>query len=390
MFTPQSAGGEELLVRERLAELVEDLQRTPRSGPEAWGATFDAGLSRVSWPVGAGGLGVRPELQGIVDAELARIGVPDNYREQSGGIGVAAPALAKFATDAQRDRYLRKLFTCEEYWCQLFSEPDAGSDLPSLRSRVVRDGDHWILNGHKVWTTMGHIAKRGLLLARSSDQPRHRGITCFVLDMEAPGVEVRPLRQFTGDAEFNETIFTDVVIPDADRIGEVDEGWRVAIGVLMEERNAVNHVLDHSTPSVEEAIALWRSLPAEARRPALRDRLADMYARWRANELMRARDVAQQELGIPGPQGSLVKLAWGDIDQAVYELCLDMLGAQGMLYGSYEMVRPTSWYDIGVRPGDIPRAFLRSRAMTIEGGTNEVQRNTIAERVLGLPKDPAP
>ena len=305
---------------------------------------------------------------------------------------MVAPVLARFGTDEQRAKYLRRLFTCEELWCQLFSEPDAGSDLASLRTKAVRDGDSWVVNGHKVWTTMGHIAKRGLLLARtSSDKPRHLGITAFVLDMDAPGVEVRPLRQLTGEAEFNETIFTDAVIPDADRIGEVDEGWRVAMGTLMEERNAVNHVLDHYVPSIEQALALWRSLPRDRRRPVLRDRLVDLYVRWEANELMRARDVAQQRAGIPGPQGSLVKFSSGDLNQAIYELCVDLLGADGLLYTTYEMTRPASWDEFNRIPaGDFTRAFLRSRANTIEGGTNEVQRNTIAERVLGLPREPKP
>ncbi|HYD08853.1 MAG TPA: acyl-CoA dehydrogenase family protein, partial [Acidimicrobiales bacterium] len=284
MITYNDVDAEEALVRERLAALVDDLVRHPRPGPEAWGATYDAGLSRVSWPVGAGGIGVRPELQLLVDDELARIGVPSNYREHAGPIGVVAPVLARFATDAQREKYLRKLFTCEEYWCQLFSEPDAGSDLPSLRTRAVRDGDSWVVNGHKVWTTMGHIARRGLLLARTSpDKARHLGITAFVVDMHAPGVEVRPLRQLTGEAEFNETFFTDAVIPDADRIGEVDDGWRIAIGTLMEERNSVNHVLDHFVPAIDEVVALWRSLPQERRSPVLRDRLVDLYVRWEAN-----------------------------------------------------------------------------------------------------------
>jgi alkylation response protein AidB-like acyl-CoA dehydrogenase len=392
VITYTAADPEEDLVRERLAALVGDLAQRPHDAAEAWGATYDAGLSRVSWPVGAGGLAVRPELQAVVDAERARVGVPDNYKAHAGGIGVAAPVLAKFGTAAQIDTYLRKLFTCEELWCQLFSEPDAGSDLASLRTRAVRDGDSWVINGHKVWTTMGHVAKRGLLLARTSpDKPRHLGITAFVLDMEAPGVEVRPLRQLTGEAEFNETFFTDAVIPDADRIGDVDEGWRIAMGTLMEERNAVNHVLDHFAPSIDQAIGLWRSLPPERRRPVLRDRLVDLYVRWQANELMRARDVAQQEAGIPGPQGSLVKFSSGDLNQAIYELCVDLLGADGMLYTSYAMTQPTSWHDFNRRPtGDFTRAFLRSRAATIEGGTNEVQRNTIAERVLGLPREPKP
>ena len=388
MFTQQAADPELTLVRERLDGLIRELRSSPRSPTEAWGATFDAGLSRVSWPVGAGGLGVRQELQSLVDVELDRVGVPSNFRAHAGGIGVIAPVLAKVATAAQRERYLRKVFTCEELWCQLFSEPDAGSDLPSLRTRAVRDGDSWIVNGHKVWTTMGHIARRGLLLARTGGGPRQHGVTCFVVDMTAPGVEVRPLRQMTGDAEFNETILTDVVIPDSDRIGEIDGGWRVAIGTLMEERNAVNFELDSTLPAIDELLTAWRSRPTAERHPALRDRVAELYARWQATELMRAKDVAQQRSGIVGPHGSLVKLAWGTLGQEIYELCLDLQGPAGMLYDSYEMTRPASWAEMGVPKGDITRAFLRSRALTIEGGTHEVQRNTIAERVLGLPREP--
>lgn len=386
---PQEGDAEVALVQDRLAKLIGELQQRPHTPSEAWGATFDAGLSRVNYPLGWGGVGVRPELQSLVDGELARIGVSDNFSEQAGGIGVVAPALAKFGSDEQRAKYLRTLFTCEEFWCQLFSEPDAGSDLASLRTTAVRDGDSWTVNGGKVWTTMAHIARRGLLLARtSSDQPRHNGITAFIVDMTSPGVEVRPLRQMTGDAEFNEVFLTDVVVPDADRVGEVNGGWRVALGTLMEERNATNYVLDHSTPSIDEALELWRSLPAERRTATLRARLMDLYVRWNAIEFMRARGVARQRLGIPGPEGSLVKLASGELTQAVYELCMAMIGAAGMLYGSYEMRRPTSWHDMGIQTGDVPKAFLRSRANTIEGGTNEIQRNTVAERVLALPREP--
>jgi alkylation response protein AidB-like acyl-CoA dehydrogenase len=391
MVTHFAEDSEVALVRHRLATLVDDLQQRLHSPAEAWGATFDAGLSRVSYPLGWGGLDVRPELQSIVDEELERIGVPDNFSAHAGGIGVVAPALAKFGSDDQRAKYLRKLFTCEEFWCQLFSEPGAGSDLPSLRTAAVRDGESWTVNGSKVWTTMAHIAKRGLLLARtSSDKPRHGGITAFIVDMTDPGVEVRPLRQMTGEAEFNEVFLTDVVIPDTDRIGEVDGGWRIALGTLMEERNATNHVLDHRAASIDEALDLWRSLPADRRTAALRARLMDLYVRWHATELMRARGVARQRLGIPGPEGSLVKLVWGELTQAVYELCMAMIGAEGMLYGSYEMKRPTDWHDMGIQDGDVPRAFLRSRAMTIEGGTSEVQRNTLAERILALPREPRP
>ena len=384
------SSAEAQLVRERLALLVEMLQREPHSAEQAWGATYDSGLSRVHYPEGWGGLGVRAELQSLVDEGLESIGVPSNMQASPGAIGIVAPVLAMFANDEQRRRHLRKVFTCEELWCQLFSEPGAGSDLPALRSRAVRDGDSWILNGHKVWTTMGHIAQFGLLLARTSDRPRHKGITCFILDMSSPGVEVRPLRQMTGEAEFNEVFFTDVVIPDCHRIGEVDDGWRIAIGTLMEERNAVNYVQDAEVPAVEHAIALWHSLPADARTPVRRDRLADLVVQTTVYTHMRARAVAKQRTGTPGPEGSLVKLRGGELNQAVYEMCVELLGADGMLWDTYDMRQPSSWYEFGVMPSDVRRAFMRSRANTIEGGTNEIQRNIIAERVLGLPREPKP
>jgi alkylation response protein AidB-like acyl-CoA dehydrogenase len=379
---------EQQLVRERLAGLIDTLQRAPRPKEQAWGATFDAGLSRVHYPEGWGGLGVRAELQSVVDEALDRIGIPPNFPASPGAIGIVAPVLATFASDDQRRRHLRNVFTCEEYWCQLFSEPDAGSDLPGLRSRAVRDGDSWILNGHKVWTTMGHIAQFGLLLARTSDQPRHLGITCFILDMSSPGVEVRPLRQMTGEAEFNEVFFTDVVIPDSCRLGNVDDGWRIAIGTLMEERNAVNYVYDNEVPAIEHAIALWRSLPCEARTLVRRDRLADLFVQSTVYTHMRARGLAKQKTGTPGPEGSLAKLRGGELNQLVYELCVELLGADGMLWDTYEMRQPRTWYEFGVMPSDLRRAFVRSRANTIEGGTNEIQRNIIAERVLGLPREP--
>ena len=379
---------EKAVVVESLRRLVDHLQHTQWTQEQAWGATFDAGLSRVHYPVGAGGLNVRPDLQALVDAELGHIGVPSNYANHPGGIGVAAPAVANFASEEQRDKYLRKIFTCEEFWCQLFSEPDAGSDLASLRSSVVRDGEEWVLNGHKVWTTMGHIARRGLLLARSSSQPRHAGITCFILDMTLPGVEVRPLRQITGEAEFNEVFFTDVRIPDDCRVGAVDGGWRVAIGTLMEERNSVAHVLATTPPPIDDLRRLWDSLPAESKSAARRDRITKLYISSVLCNMTRSRATAKQTAGIPGPEGSIAKLQSGMLNQAITEMGVELLGAEGMLYGSYKMTQPMRWQEFGLLPGDPTRALLRSRANTIEGGTNEVQRNTIGERLLGLPREP--
>jgi alkylation response protein AidB-like acyl-CoA dehydrogenase len=277
------------VVHDALTAVVEDLQQTPRADVEAWGLIYDAGLSRVDFPVGFGGLGAAPELQDVVDAELARIGVPSNYKAHAGGIAIVAPVLANFGNDEQRHRFLRRVFTCEDMWCQLFSEPDAGSDLANLRTRAVRDGDGWVVNGHKVWNTMAHIARWGILLARTSDAPRHKGITCFIVDMEAPGVEVRPLRQMTGDAEFNEVFLTDVVVPDDRRVGDVDGGWAVAMGTLMFERFGVNQLLDNTLPALDHVLPVWHRLPAHARTPGARDRLLRLYVESKVCDLFRHR-----------------------------------------------------------------------------------------------------
>ena len=334
---------------------------------------------------------MRAELQSLVDESLESIGVPSNMHASPGTIGIVAPVLAMFANDEQRRRHLRKVFTCEELWCQLFSEPSAGSDLPALRSSAVSDGDSWILNGHKVWTTMGHIAQFGLLLARTSDRPRHKGITCFILDMSSPGVEVRPLRQMTGDAEFNEVFFTDVVIPDQCRIGDVDDGWRIAIGTLMEERNAVNYVQDAEVPAVDArdrtvafAASPTRGLPCAA--------IASPTSSCRPPC---TRTCAHGLSPSSGRQRRGRKDRWRSCVAAsstrrCMRSCVELLGADGMLWDTYEMRQPASWYEFGVMPSDVRRAFLRSRANTIEGGTNEIQRNIIAERVLGLPREPKP
>jgi alkylation response protein AidB-like acyl-CoA dehydrogenase len=376
------------VVHDALTAVVEDLQQTPRADVDAWGLIYDAGLSRVDFPVGFGGLGAAPELQDVVDAELARIGVPSNYKAHAGGIAIVAPVLANFGNDEQRHRFLRRVFTCEDMWCQLFSEPDAGSDLANLRTRAVRDGDGWVVNGHKVWNTMAHIAKWGILLARTSDAPRHKGITCFIVDMEVPGVEVRPLRQMTGDAEFNEVFLTDVVVPDDRRVGDVDGGWAVAMGTLMFERFGVNQLLDNTLPALDHVLPVWHRLPAEARTPGARDRLLRLYVESKVCDLFRRRVAAQIEMGVPGPEGSLVKLLSNEINMAIYDMGVDLLGAEGMLYGDYAMRRPASWFEVGIPTGDLPRAFLRSRANSIEAGTSEVQRNTIAERILGMPREP--
>ena len=207
------------------------------------GARYDAGLAWVHFPEGFGGLGVRPKLQAVVERRLREAGAPPPADTLFFGLALAGPTVVTHGSDDVRHRLLRPMFTGEEVWCQLFSEPGAGSDLAGLSTRAVKDGDEWVVNGQKVWNTIAHLADRGMLVTRTDpDQPKHKGLTYFAVDMHDPGVEVRPLRQITGEAEFNEVFFTDVRIPDADRIGDVGEGWRVSMTTLMNERTTIGGI----------------------------------------------------------------------------------------------------------------------------------------------------
>jgi alkylation response protein AidB-like acyl-CoA dehydrogenase len=376
---------DESLVKERLAELLgsHDPSRTPPS--EFWGAQFDLGLAWVSFPEGSGGLGLAPKLQDLVNAALRDAGAPSNYLRNPIGIGMAAPTIVTHGTPRQRERYLRPLFTCEEVWCQLFSEPGAGSDVAGLATRAERDGDEWVVNGQKVWTTLAHRARFGLLLARSDpDLPKHQGLTYFVLDMTSPGVEVRPLRQITGEAEFNEVYLTDVRVPDEQRLGGVGEGWRVAITTLMNERVSIGGGLTAPAEGpIADALRIYRERGRGDR--VQRDRLMRLYVESEVARLTNLRAAALREAGTPGPEGSVAKLAFAELNKRVTECALDLLGPYGMLYESYAMVRPE---EAGFGGRDPAKRFLRARANSIEGGTSEIMRNILGERVLGLPGEP--
>ncbi|MEO6122350.1 MAG: acyl-CoA dehydrogenase family protein, partial [Ilumatobacteraceae bacterium] len=253
--------GEIALVDQRIEQLLEtyDPATTPRE--TIWGAQYDLGLAWVSFPVGLGGLGVHPLLQERVNTRLAAAGVTSNYLHNFVGVGTAAPTIVSYGTPEQQQRLLRPLFTCEEVWCQLFSEPGAGSDLAAVSTIAERDGDEWIVNGHKVWTTMGHIAKWGIMVARTDPQrAKHQGLTYFLVDMKLPGVEVRAIRQISGEAEFNEVIFTDCRVPDAMRVGEPGSGWRVTIGTLMNERahNGDSAKKPKGFGPIAHAVRTWR------------------------------------------------------------------------------------------------------------------------------------
>jgi len=361
----------------------------PRRVPvqEFLGACFDAGLSWVHFPEGLGGLGVSRGVQASADAVLQAAGGPVPFWLNPIGYGMAAPTLSEHARSPELARsWLRPLATTEAIWCQLCSEPAGGSDLAGLATSAVRDGDSWVLNGQKVWTSLAHRARWALLLARTDpDQPKHKGLTYFVLDMQADGVRTRPLRQMTGQAEFNEVFLEDVRIPDEHRLGAVGDGWRVAMTTLMNERSAIGAGgAERGSGTIADALALWADRP-HRRTPVLRDRLAALWTRSEAHRLTAARARRTATAGSPGPEGSISKLVTAEFNQDVYEFCMDLLGPEGTLYGSYE-VRREGGREADWR-GAVQQRFLRSRANTIEGGTSEVLRNILGERVLGLPGD---
>jgi alkylation response protein AidB-like acyl-CoA dehydrogenase len=351
-------------------------------------ARFDAGLAWVHYPEGLGGLGLSRTLQAVVDAEFAAAGAPTNDPERNGiGLGMAAPTILAYGSDEQKKRWLRKLWTAEEVWCQLFSEPGAGSDLAALATRAVRDGDEWVVNGQKVWTSQAHKARRALLVTRTDpDVPKHQGMTYFSVDMTAPGVEVRPLRQATGEAEFNEVFLTDVRIPDTDRIGQVGEGWKVANATLMSERVSIgaSRAAPRESGMIATAARTWRSRP-ELRTPGLHDRMLRLWTDAEVARLAGERLRQQLAAGQPGPEGSAAKLVFARLNQEISGFEVELAGADGLRYDDWTMRRPESANFYGRGPG---YRYLRAKGNSIEGGTSEILRNIVAERVLGLPAEP--
>jgi alkylation response protein AidB-like acyl-CoA dehydrogenase len=352
-------------------------------------ARFDAGLAWVHYPEGLGGLGLPRSLQSVVDAGFAAAAAPDNDPIRNTiGLGMAAPTILAFGSDEQKARWLRPLWTGEQIWCQLFSEPGAGSDLAGLATRAVSEeaGKSWRVTGQKVWTSLAHRARWGLLVARTDpDVPKHAGLTYFACDMTDSGVEVRPLRQLTGEAEFNEVFLTDVTVPDSDRIGAVGDGWRVAQGTLMNERVAIGGgALPREGAMVGIVTALWREHP-ELRTPGLHDRLIRLWADAEVARLSAERLRQQLAAGQPGPDGSAVKIVFARLNQELSALELELSGAEGLRYDDWTLRRPERVSFLTRGPG---YRYLRTRGNSIEGGTSEILRNIIAERVLGLPAEP--
>jgi alkylation response protein AidB-like acyl-CoA dehydrogenase len=330
---------------------------------------FDGGWTGITWPVEVGGRGGDFVQAMIFRQEESRFDVTSGLFAVA--IGMAGPTIIGHGTDAQRARYLPAMLRGEEIWCQLFSEPGAGSDLASLATSAVRDGDEWVVNGQKVWSSGAHHADLGILLARTDpDVPKHRGITFFILDMRTPGVEVRPLRQMTGGATFNEVFFTDVRVPVTNVVGEVNGGWRATMTTLANERN-----LSGGTSDFPQILKLARQCGATTD-PGIRQRLADCYVKDQIARYLRFRIQTAVSRGLSTPESSVIKLFNSQLSRQIAELTVAVQGPAGGLIGP-DAPEQGYWQ----------RQFLSSPSLRIAAGSDEVQRNVIGERVLGLPHD---
>jgi alkylation response protein AidB-like acyl-CoA dehydrogenase len=329
----------------------------------------DAGWAGVSWPTDYGGRGATLVEQAIYNEEFVRAQAPSAANVL--GLAMGGPTVIAHGTDEQKRRYLEPILSAEEIWCQGFSEPGSGSDLASVKTKAVRDGDDWIVTGQKVWTTLAHHAKWCMLVARTDpDAPKHQGLTYFLMDMEQDAVQVRPLRQITGEAEFNELFMEEARIPDANIIGGEGNGWAVAITTLMHERATLAFGLQVSVKLALRQLMEEAKASGAAADPQVRDRLAQLYIEAEVLRLNAYRGLsAIMRNGVPGPEGSLGKWQWAEVNQALTELAMDVRGPRAVLQDDTWTYR-----------------FLRARANSIEGGTTEILKNIVAERVLGLPR----
>ncbi len=329
---------------------------------------YEAGYAGLTWPTEYGGAGAPYSFQAIFYEEMARAQAPAHVGVI--GLGMAGPTIMAHGTDAQKQAHLSKILSAEEIWCQGFSEPGAGSDLAAARTRAERRDDVYVVNGQKVWSSFAHIADYCILVTLSDpDAARYQGLTYLIVDMHAPGVEVRPLRQITGEAEFNEIFFNDVEVPVTNRLGEEGQGWQVAMTTLLHERGTLGFAL---TASLEVGVNRLLEVARERMNgdSSLRERVANEWIELQALRYTNYRSLGTlQRTGIPGPEGSAIKLRWSEQNQRMTKLGRELLGAEGILDDGW-------WH----------HQQLRSRGNTIEAGTSEVLRNIVAERVLGLPK----
>ncbi|HEX4906622.1 MAG TPA: acyl-CoA dehydrogenase family protein [Acidimicrobiales bacterium] len=337
-------------------------------------ALYDAGLAGITWPK-PWGQGLTSEFQRVFNEEAAGYELPTSM--YTIGLGMVIPTMLEFGTDEQRERYVAKALRGEEVWSQLFSEPGAGSDVASLQTKAERDGDEWIINGQKVWTTGAQLSDYGAIIARTNpDNPKHRGITMFIIDFHAPGVEIRPIKQINGGSGFNEVFFSDVRVPDSWRIGEVDDGWRCAIAMLMNERVAIGAGGGGGRGVGIKALTKLARERGVLDDPRVRQGIADIYIRQQIMGYIGLRIRAAVTTGkAPGPEGSIAKLAGALLSRRTSDLAISIAGAGGQ---AWEDPKQSRWAQL----------VLSTPASRIAGGTDEVQRNIIGERVLALPKEP--
>ncbi|MGH3556861.1 MAG: acyl-CoA dehydrogenase family protein [Mycobacterium sp.] len=371
----------------RVQALIDEHDPGGSDPREFLAARFDAGLAWVHFPRGSGGLDLPRGFQAQVEAQLTAAGTPPAGGGRNGiGIGMAAPTIAAFGTEEQQRKFLRPLFTGEHIYCQLFSEPGAGSDLAGVATRAVRDGDDWIVNGQKVWTSSAQNAQMAILVARTDPTvPKHQGLTYFLCDMTVDGVDVRPLRQITGEAEFNEVFLTDVRVPDANRLGPEGGGWKVATATLNNERLAIGSLSGTARGGgmMGKVVEAWRSEP-QVRNPAMHDELMRLWVESEVARLTAQRLRQRLTAGQPGPEGAGMKLTFARLAQAISGFDIELHPESGLRYDDWTMRRPEVVDFTGREPG---YRYLRARGNSIEGGTSEILRNTIAERILGLPPE---
>jgi len=372
-------------VRHQVEAFLAEHDPTAEEPLEFLRARFDAGLAWVAYPEGLGGRGLPQAVQPEVDRLFEDAGAPSNRPlNNTIGLGMAAPTILACGTEEQKRRFLRPLWTGEEIWCQLFSEPGAGSDLANVSTRAVRDGDGWVVNGQKVWTSNAHTARFAILVARTDPEAiKHAGLTYFICDMTDPGVDVRPLRQITGEAEFNEVFLTDVRIPDTQRLGAVGEGWRVANTTLNNERVSIGKGAGREGGMVGVVARTWREHP-ELQTSELRDEMVRLWVDAEVARITGSQLAQKLASGQPGPEGSMMKLLFARIAQQLSGLEVELLGEDGLRFSDWTLARP-GHQDFTGR--DAGYRYLRAKGNSIEGGTSEIIRNIVAERVLGLPAE---
>jgi alkylation response protein AidB-like acyl-CoA dehydrogenase len=349
----------------------------------AWQRKLNEGRwAAVSWPKQYGGRSATLMQQAIFWEEMARVHAPSMANAL--GLGLIGPTIIAYGTDAQKQRFVPKILSAEEIWCQGFSEPNAGSDLASLQTEARLEGDHYVVSGQKVWTSFGWVADWCELVVRTDPNvPKHKGLTVLLVDMKSPGVEVRPLRQMTGESEFNELFFRDVRVPVENVLGKVNDGWNVAVSTLMFERGSYGarlHLLFKRNIDrlIELALEIPKNGQTAAKDPLTRQKLAQCYAEIEIMRLNQLRAFSRvSATGVPGPEGSIQKIFWSELNQRLQQFAQELLGPYGQLAGGDPKA---------VDNGVWSYSYLRTRGNTIEAGTSEVQRNIIGHFVLGLPR----